>query len=476
MEAMRKVTGNYVIQIVGKALSILFGLVTVGMLTRTLGDTGFGEYTTALTFLSLFGVCVDFGLTLTLVQMIAQRGQDEARIVGNVLGLRLVSGAVFYALAPLAVLAFPYTADVKQGVAIGALAYLLMSTAGMLVGVFQTHLQMWRFAFAELVNRACYLLLVGVLAYLGFGLTAMVAAMVAANLLWLLVTVYLAKPLVRIQPLFETRVWAEAIQRSWPIALSILFNLVYLRGDVILLANFRPFAEVGQYGVAYKVVDVLTAIPVMFMGLLLPTLTSAWCQQAKADFQNAMQKAFDLFAIIILPLAMGALIVAEDLTVLIAGKGYEPAGGALRVLMLAVVFVFLNTLYGHAVVALEKQRVMVCGYALTAVLSLVLYLFAIPRFGMWGAAWVTVFSEAFIACLTVLFVARVAKIRPRIGTAVKAFFASLVMVIALREIPYVHVLIQVVAGGLVYIAVLLGVGGVTWSQLTSMVRSTKAHA
>ncbi len=86
MTAMREVAENYLIQVLGKTLSILFGLITVGILTRTLGDTGFGEYTTAITFLSLFGVFVDFGLTLTLVQMMSKPGADEAKVVGNVLG------------------------------------------------------------------------------------------------------------------------------------------------------------------------------------------------------------------------------------------------------------------------------------------------------------------------------------------------------------------------------------------------------
>ncbi len=473
MTAMQDVAGNYIVQMGGKALSILFGLVTVGILTRTLGDSGFGEYTTAITFLSLFGVFVDFGLTLTLVQMIAKEGADEPRVVGNFLGLRLVSGAVFYALAPVLVLLFPYTESVKWGVAVGALAFLFMSASGMLVGVFQKHLQMWRFSAAELVNRILYLIFVAALAFFGYGLVAMIIAMMVANLVWLGVTLLLAKPLLHIRPRFETRVWAEAIARSWPIALSIMFNLIYLRGDIILLANFRPFSEVGQYGVAYKVVDVLTVIPIMFMGLLLPKLAAAWSGQQRFDFREYVQKAFDLFAIIAIPLVIGAQAVAEALTVLIAGDGYEPAGAVLRVLILAVLCVFLNTLYGHVVVALEKQRVMMFGYAITAVLALAGYLWAIPRYGMWGAAWVTFLSEALIASLTFLLVLRVSRMFPTLTVPAKALTASVLMYATLAVLPPLSVLIEVGVGGLVYAAALLGTGGVRWSQIMDMARLTK---
>ena len=41
-------------------------------------------------------------------------------------------------------------------------------------------------------------------------------------------------------------------------------------------------------------------------------------------------------------------------------------------------------------------------YGLDAGLSLLLYLWAIPRWGATGAAWVTVFSEVFIAVATAI--------------------------------------------------------------------------
>ncbi len=380
---------------------------------------------------------------------------------------------MFYALAPLAVLAFPYTANVKWAVGIGAAAYLFMSASGMLVGVFQKHLLMWRCAAAELVNRAVFLGLVALLAWQGYGLIAMMIAMTIANALWLWVTLFLAEPIMRVKPRFDVRAWAEAIGRSWPIAVSIAFNLIYLRGDIIFLSSVRPFAEVGQYGVAYKVLDVLTAVPVMFMGLLLPRLASAWSSGIKTDFRVFMQKAFDLFAIIVLPIAIGAQVVSEGLTVLIAGDGYEPAGRVLRILILAVVCVFASSLYGHAVVALEKQRAMMFGYATTAVVAVVGYAFAIPRFGMFGAAWVTLLSEALIATLTFILVVRVSGAWPRLTIAAKALTASVLMYVVLSVLPSLPVLAEVAVGATVYAAALLGTGGVTWSQIAETTKLTR---
>lgn len=472
--SMREVAGNYAVQVAGKALGIAVGLATIGVLTRSLGTSGFGEYTIVLTFLSVFGILVDFGLTLTLVQMIAAAPRaEEERLVGNLLGLRLLTGGVFYALAPLAALWFPYSTDVKFGIAIGAAGYLCLSTASMLVGVFQKHLLMWRFALAELVNRTAYLAFVGACAFFGLGLVPMVAGMVVSNLIWLVLVFVLARPAVRIRPRFETAVWRQAIGRSWPIALSILFNLVYLRGDIMILAHFRPPAEVGQYGVAYKVIDVLAAVPVMFMGLLLPKLTEAWARKNAGEFQAYMQKTFDFFAICAFPMALGAQAVSPEVIRLIAGPGYEDAGSVLHILIWAVVFVFLSSLYGHAVVAVEKQHAMIWAYAATALVAIAGYALLIPPYGMWGAAWITLISEALIALFTFCAVAKAGAGRPKLGIAGKALAASAVMYAALVALPTLPIFAALALGVIVYTCVLWALGGLPLSTLKGFLPSAK---
>ena len=89
-----KFSKNIIIQIIGKITAVFIGLATLAILTRSLGPVGFGEYTTAITFLQLFGVIVDFGLTITLIVMISEIGADQEKITGNILTLRLFSGLI----------------------------------------------------------------------------------------------------------------------------------------------------------------------------------------------------------------------------------------------------------------------------------------------------------------------------------------------------------------------------------------------
>ena len=451
---------NFGIQTIGKIFSILLGLGTIAIMTRALGIEQFGEYTTTVTFLQFFGILVDFGLSLTLLVMISEKGADEEHITGNFLGLRLVSGFILFGLAPILVLAFPWSATVKQAVLFGSVAYFLMGGATLLMSVFQKHESMWRAALGELINRLVLLVTIMILAWMHFGVVAFVAASILASGVWFVLMIRLAKPFVHIRPRFELGAWKNIFSRSWPIALSIVFNLMYLKGDILLLSLFRSQTEVGLYGVAYRVIDILTVIPMMFMGLLLPSLTLAWTNGDHEQFRSRLSRAFDLFMIFVIPVIFGAQIVGVKLIQFIAGSGYEQSGDVLKILILALFGVFVGTLFGHLVVALNKQRTMIVGYASAAALSLAGYIYVIPRYGMFGAAWMTVFSEVFIAIVTFVMVYRTSKALPHLNAFLKSVVSALIMSGFLLLLPSIHVAFAVIFGSLVYFIAMIALRGI----------------
>ena len=113
---------------------------------------------------------------------------------------------------------------------------------------------------------------------------------------------------------------------------------------------------------------------------------------------------------------------------LAAGANFADAGNLLAVLVVAAGSVFFGSLFGHAVVAMGLQKKTVWIYAIAAAISLALYFVAIPRFGAWGAAGVTIFSELFVAVTTFAVVARKANFRPSPGPILKAVSAAVPMV------------------------------------------------
>lgn len=463
---------NTLVQLIGKALGMIFGVATVFVLLHYFGDFGYGEFTTAITYLSLFAVVVDFGLTLTTVQMISEPGADEPMILGNLFALRLVSGFLVFVLAPIIVLALPSPPEVKAAVAVGALGYFFATTTQMLVGIFQKHLQMWRVVLAELVSRMILFAGAVVVAVTHGSLTEIVIALVIGNVAQTALTIVLARPFVKIKSRLDFHVWKQIVKRSWPIGASIFFNLIYLRGDVMILSILRSQSEVGLYGAAYKLIDVTTALPVMFMGLVLPMMTLAW-NGNRERFHQLLQQTFDLFAISALPITVGAFALATPIMTLVGGGKFVAAGPVLALLSPALAIVFFGALFGHAVVALNQQQRMVKAYAFAAIVCVIAYFLLIPPFGMYGAAWVTLLSESMVALMTFAVVQRTAKTKLKLTVAGKAVIGCAVMLLVLHFTMSWNVILQIIVGALIYVLILIALRAVDPRTVRSLLLKPK---
>ncbi len=89
---------------------------------------------------------------------------------------------------------------------------------------------------------------------------------------------------------FDFSYWKRIWHRAWPIALTSLLTLVYFKADTLILSVYRSEGEVGIYGATYKVLEIIGTFPHMFLGLVLPVLTTAYVTQNFERFKRVYQK------------------------------------------------------------------------------------------------------------------------------------------------------------------------------------------
>jgi len=447
-----RVAYNTIIQIIGKAIATILGLAAIAVMTRYLREIGFGQYTTIITFLSFFAIIADFGLTLVTSQMISQADNNQSVLLNNLFSLRLISALVFLGLAPLIVLFFPYAPIIKLGVAIAALAFLFTSLNQILVGFFQKNLTMTVVAAAEIISRAILLGGIIITAYLNLGLLSIMVATVVANLISFIIHYWFSRRFIKISWQINLVVWKKIFKKSWPLSLTIFFNLIYLRADIFILSLLKNQADVGIYGATYKVIDILTTLPFMFAGLILPILTAKWVNKNLQQFNQVLQKSFDAMIIVALPLIIGAQLTAEPLMILIAGENFSESGRVLKILILAIGFIFVGCLLAHAVIAIDKQKNIIGAYIFTALTALIGYLIFIPRFSYYGAAWVTVYSELAITLFSLYIIVKHSQFRPNPAIFFKALAASLIMFLGIYLlVDQLNLILIILMAGAIYL-------------------------
>ncbi len=428
MSLTQRIAHNTSFHLVGKGASIFLSLVTFGLIARYLGQAGFGQFTTVMAFLQAFAIFADMGLYMIFVQLLSLPGANQEKIVSNFITLRLISSIILLSLAPLLVLAIPqYPNIVKIGIALAALSFLFGSLIQLLTGFFQTKLDIKKVVYAEIIGRIILIGLVGLAIWLGFGLLAILGAVVLGGLVNFIILYSFTRQLVKISFRFDWPFWLSILKKTWPVGCSIILTTIYFKGDTIILSLFKSQETVGIYGAAYRILEALIMFPPIFMGLILPYLSRSWAEKNLIVFKRVFQKSFDFFIIIILPLIIGTIFLAKPLMILVAGSEFAISAIPLKILIFATGLIFMGALASYTVIALGRQRKMLWFYLLSAVVAVAGYLIFIPRYSYYGAAYMTIVAELLVTGFAFLVIWRTIKFFPSLNILWRALLASLMM-------------------------------------------------
>lgn len=398
MSVVNKIFTNTVWQVVIRGISILIGVVNLGLITRILGTTNFGFYTTIFAFVQMFMILADLGLYLTLLREVSSVDgkEKESKIVNNIFTIRFVSSFLLLALAPFVVQAFPYSAEVKTSLIYFLAAFFFQSLTSTLAAVFAKKLAMPKVALVDLINKLAYLGLLGYLFFAGGKLsTVLFANSLTQIFAFIFLYIFLHK-YIKLRFAWDFVYWKQVMIQTWPLALTVVLNLVYFKADTLVLSVFASPEEVGIYGAPYRILEVLTTFPHMFMGLILPFFTAAWLKKDFAKLRQVYQNSFDFFVMLTIGMMIFIWLSSTAMMSILAGSEFAGSGPLLNILIIATTAIYFGTLFTYLVVAMSLQKKMIKYFLAAAIVGLLGYFVLIPQFGYWAAAWMTVLVELLI--------------------------------------------------------------------------------
>ena len=459
MSIARKILENTFIQVLGKLITAGLSILVLKIISGYLGTSGYGDYTTIYQFLAFFGIIADFGIyTITVKEM--SRNEDRIPVIlGNVMGLRTFLAILAMLLAVATVFLVPRYADtlIPLGVLIATLATIITLLNGTISSVLQVHLKMQYatigLVFGKIVSVA-YMVWVAYYAFtdnLVGGFYHLLWAGVIGNLVMFLITTYYVRRYCKITYKFDFAYWKKIFITSLPFGVALILNTIYFRLDVILMTFILPHSqtfvnpeteclktlcadtEIGLYGVAMRMLEMLVIIPIYFMNSVLPVMTRYIEEQSK-KIRDLMQYSFDFLIATGLPILVGGFILAKPIIYFISDS--EFVGGnvfthgsdlAVRILMFAMLFSFVNALFGFTLVVLNKQVKLMYINAGAVLFNLVSNFMVIPIWGFRGAALTSVFSEVIIMILAYWAAKKALGFHLSLKTFMRTFLSATVM-------------------------------------------------
>lgn len=396
MSTIQKVAFNTLSQSIGKIIFLIISLVITAILTRYLGPRVYGFYALITVYLALATRFYDFGISSIGSREIAKHPTKAPQILSNVFSLRLVFGILTF-LAVILISFLTYRGDefliLRNAIFIAAFTIIVNNLTSSWITIFLAKLKMGYAAFAEAVNRFAVLIGILIAVKLNLGFLVIISIVVFGNLIYFLLVSLFAKNLFRIKIFLARDQWRKLWKDSWPLGLYLIAGLLLFRIDSILISYLRPPEEVGYYGAAFKVLEVVFNFAVFFSVSVFPIIVYRIQINDQEGIQRILRRSLSFILFISLPIILVIFFLAKEIINLIAGSEFLVAVPALKILTLAVAFGFFNVLFGYLMTAKNKQNIALNIAVFGLILNIILNIIFIPQYGFIAAAYTTLLAQ-----------------------------------------------------------------------------------
>lgn len=456
-----------------KALGFLFSVYVI----RQLGDSSFGQYSIVLRFVGLFQVFLELGMTQYVMRGIAQDKTQSQRLLWNLVSIRLIL-AVFgiIILAPLGV-AFGYSTEIVLGIFLYTFTFVFSAFLMPLSAVLEANERYDYLTVITILGRFIFFLIGAIALFQGRSYIALILASLIVMPVQIIVSVALVgrHDLAKLKPSIQLSTWPALLRGGLPFGVISLFLTIAFGIDTVMLSWFEEDNVVGWYNVAYGLIPSISLFFGGFKRVIVPSLARTYVSdpvQVNRWYYGSVK--FILLSSI--PIAVGGMIVAFPLIDFLYGQEFLPAALALQILIWDVPFLMFASFGGNMTTIVGKENSAAKIYGINTIANVVLNLYAIPRFGLIGAAFVTVITDMIGALQFYFLLKRKMELPPIASMIIRIVIASALMGGILLLARDLNLFILIGLGALVYFGLILAFRLITHEELAVFQRSVRRIA
>jgi O-antigen/teichoic acid export membrane protein len=369
-------------------VAAIMSFVVAFVTSRLLGPDDYGRLATANALVVIMVGVTDFGISTALVKFTSEKLANKAKVAAffqSAFKLEL-------ALAALIVLALPLTPLWAQGlggkamelpILLGLVASIFLSLNAYANAVLQTY---QRFRTMAILNIAA--------ASLRAGLVVILALMAGLNLFQaLLINLVVAavslvaglavipKTGVKAPAAAQRQALSQMLHFGKWLVVSYSLNAVISRLDVVMLAHFRPAADVGHYAAALQLASVMPLLISSLTTVLVPKVAALPADQTGSYLRKVLFGAA-VAAAGLLPF----ILLARPLILLVFGPEYDAAVVPFQLIMTSFVITLFINPPSLLFYRWNRPKILTYMNVATSIILVGLFLWLTPLWGPAGAA------------------------------------------------------------------------------------------
>ena len=404
-----------------RMLSMVVALFVGVYVARYLGPVRFGLLSYAGSFVGLFTALATLGLDGIMVRELVKTPERRDEVLGTAFWLK-AGGAILMWVAIAAAIPFTHN-DTQTNILIIIIAFAVIFQAFNVIDFnYQAEVKSKYVVYAQIVSLVIS------------SITKLVFVWIAAPLVWF-ACVFLLDAVVRAMGLFAMylqntgKVWhwewrwqtaKELLRDSWPLILSGMAVVIYMRIDQVMIKEMLGAKEVGLYAVAARLSEAWYFVPMAITQSLFPSIVKSK-RQSEHIYNVRMQKLHDLIVWLAIFIALLSIFFSNLLVNMLFGIEYEESGNVLAIHMWIGVFVAAAIVRGKELLVENALYLITISTALGGVLVILLNYVFIPVYGINGAAGSTLGARIIAYFLIPIVFNKYKKLNQRFFTSLRLY-------------------------------------------------------
>ncbi|WP_032946530.1 oligosaccharide flippase family protein [Lactococcus lactis] len=390
-----KLIKNMIYNTVYQVLILILPLITAPYISRTLGTTGVGIYSSTAAWLGYFVLAGGLGITLYGNREIAYHQKDKevrSRIFYELLSLKMITVGV----ALVAYLVFVLLQNkwqsyfFLQGITLVAVAF---DISWFFMGLEDFKVIVVRNTIIRVLLTIAIFIFVKTPNDLGLYILLLSLSTLIGNLT---VWPFLKKEIVKIP--FRSLNILQHLRGVIMLLLPQVSITIYTSLNKNLLQIFSGLDSVAYFTQTYMIIILGATLVSSFNSAFLPHLSSLFSSGDDDKVKPLILKSIDLGNCISLLIVAGIIGISQTFPVFYFGKAFAPVGPLLAVGSLTIFFLALtNALSTQYLLAAKKMQEYMVSTIVGLIVNVFLNIALIPFLGTMGAILATIATECSVA-------------------------------------------------------------------------------
>ena len=365
------------------------GFVVNVWLARYLGPENFGLFNYALAIIAIYTSVAALGMNGVVVRELIQDPENAGRIMGTSFILQIIGSLIASFLVIFTVLALRSNENNILVVALVMIPSILLRSTDILKYWFESTISSKNTVVAQnlafIISSLTKILLIYYgFSYIAIACTISLEAFIVSAMLFFL---YRRKK-VKAKWQWDITEAKRLFLQSWPLILSGLALMLYMRIDQIMIGNLINNTAVGIYSVAVKMVEVWYFFPIAIVSSLFPKIIKEkhLCED---KYNDKMQFLYDVMVVLGMSLAIFVTCLSGYIVKFFYGVQYYEAIPLIRIYAWVSIFYFLSSASGRWYINEGLQMYAFTRNLFGLIICFMLNFMLIPLYGLNGSAFST---------------------------------------------------------------------------------------